>query len=50
MAKFGKLLRTKKIAKWKDNYIDYKALKHFIKENSNPCKSKSLLIILKNSK
>ena len=44
MAKFGKLLRKKIIEKWRENYINYKALKHFIKENSNPCKSKLLLI------
>ena len=35
MAKFGKLLRTKIIEKWKENYINYKSLKHFIKENNN---------------
>ena len=35
MAKFGKILRTKIIEKWKENYISYKSLKHFIKENIN---------------
>ena len=35
MAKFGKKLRTKIIEKWKENYINYKALKHFIKENNS---------------
>ena len=39
MAKFGKLLRKKTIEKWKNDYIDYKSLKHFIKENNNPSKS-----------
>ena len=38
MAKFGKKLRQRKIKEWEENYIDYKALKHFIKENNNPCK------------
>ena len=43
MAKFGKLLRKKIIEKWKNNYIDYKLLKHFIKENNNPCKNYILI-------
>ena len=47
MVKFGKLLRQKILEKWKENYINYKTLKHFIKENSNPSKSKLLLIFKK---
>ena len=39
MAKFGKILRKTIIKKWKENYIDYKSLKHFIKENNDPRKS-----------
>ena len=38
MTKFGKKLRQRRIKEWEENYIDYKALKHFIKENNNPCK------------
>ena len=38
MPKFGKKLRQRKIKEWEENYIDYKALKHFIKENNNPSK------------
>jgi SPX domain protein involved in polyphosphate accumulation len=38
MTKFGKKLRQRKIKEWEDHYIDYKSLKHFIKENNNPCK------------
>ena len=38
MTKFGKKLRQRKIKEWEDQYIDYKSLKHFIKENNNPCK------------
>jgi len=38
MAKFGKKLRQRRIKEWEEHYIDYKALKHFIKENNNPCK------------
>ena len=39
MAKFGKKLRQRRIKEWEENYIDYKALKHFIKENNNPGKN-----------
>jgi SPX domain protein involved in polyphosphate accumulation len=35
MVKFGKNLRQKRIKQWEKYYIDYKSLKHFIKENSN---------------
>ena len=38
MTKFGKKLRQRKIKEWEDHYIDYKSLKHFIKENNNPSK------------
>ena len=38
MVKFGKKLRQSKVREWAENYIDYKALKHFIKENNNPGK------------
>ena len=36
MTKFGKKLRQRKIKEWEEHYINYKALKHFIKENNNP--------------
>jgi len=36
MAKFGKKLRQRKIKEWEGNYIDYKALKHFIRVNNDP--------------
>ena len=32
MAKFGKKYRQLQIKGWQKEYIDYKALKHFIKE------------------
>ena len=32
MAKFGKKYRQLQIKEWQKEYIDYKALKHFIKE------------------
>ena len=35
MVKFGKSFRNGQIASWKDQYINYKALKHFIKEQSH---------------
>lgn len=35
MVKFGKSFRNGQISAWKDQYINYKALKHFIKEQSN---------------
>ena len=38
MTKFGKKLRQRKIKEWEGNYIDYKGLKHFIKENNDPSK------------
>ena len=38
MAKFGKKLKQRKIKEWEGNYIDYKALKHFIRVNNDPCK------------
>ena len=38
MTKFGKKLRQRKIKEWEEHYIDYKALKHFIKENNDPSK------------
>ena len=38
MAKFGKKVRISKIKEWEGNYIDYKALKHFIKTNNDPSK------------
>ena len=40
MAKFGKKLRQRKIKEWEENYIDYKALKKFIKLNNDPSKKK----------
>ena len=40
MAKFGKFLKKKLIEKWRVNYLNYKSLKHFIKVNNDPCKSK----------
>ena len=40
MAKFGKKLRQRKIKEWEENYIDYKALKHFIKLNNDSSKKK----------
>ena len=33
MVKFGKFLRNNIIEDWEQDYIDYKTLKHFIKEN-----------------
>ena len=45
MAKFGKKLRTKMIEKWKENYINYKSLKNFIKENSNMCNKYNFIFI-----
>ena len=38
MEKFGKKLREKKIKQWEEDYIDYKALKQFIKKNNDPSK------------
>ena len=38
MVKFGKKLREKKIKQWEEDYIDYKALKQFIKKNNDPSK------------
>ncbi len=40
MAKFGKKLKLRKIKEWEQHYIDYKALKHFIKVNNDSCKYK----------
>ena len=40
MVKFGKKLRQRTIKEWEDNYINYKALKHFIRENNDPSKIK----------
>ncbi len=40
MVKFGKKLRQRTIKEWEDNYINYKALKHFIRENNDPSKKK----------
>ena len=50
MAKFGKFLRSKIITKWRDNYINYKSLKHFIKVNNDPCKLIYFLYFQINSK
>ena len=36
MAKFGKKLRQRRIKELEEHYIDYKALKHFIRVNNNP--------------
>ena len=38
MAKFGKKLKLRKIKEWEQHYIDYKALKHFIKVNNDSSK------------
>ena len=38
MVKFGKKLRQSRIKEWKQHYIDYKQLKHFIKTNNDPSK------------
>jgi SPX domain protein involved in polyphosphate accumulation len=38
MVKFGKKLRQRTIKEWEENYINYKALKHFIRENNDPSK------------
>jgi SPX domain protein involved in polyphosphate accumulation len=40
MAKFGKKLRQRRIKEWEEHYIDYKALKHFIKLNNDQSKIK----------
>ena len=47
MAKFGKKYRQKKIKEWEEHYVDYKALKHFIKVNKDPSKH-ILTLFLKN--
>ena len=38
MAKFGKKLKQRRIKEWDEHYIDYKALKQFIKKNNNSSK------------
>ena len=38
MVKYGKQYRELQVQEWAAHYIDYKALKHFIKENNDPSK------------
>lgn len=46
MAKFGKKFRQRKIKEWEQHYVDYKKLKHFIKENKSTGKTLLLNFII----
>ena len=38
MVKYGKKLKQSISKDWEEDYISYKKLKHFIKENNDPSK------------